>query len=114
MLELTNLEVSALSEIARQHPELLAQISVLTVLERRNSGVGFFTEVAVDRSSAERVDSKNPLGNIWLDIQGFESPMVFLVFLEDGFIKFLEGATVGDQTDQIDLHSLVSEGLHKA
>ncbi len=44
MLELTDLEVVALSEIAKQHPALIPQIAVATVLERENTGVGFFYE----------------------------------------------------------------------
>jgi hypothetical protein len=110
MLKLTNLEVVALSEIAKQHPALAPQIATVTVLERENTGVGFFTELAVDRSSAVAIDSDRVLGNVWLDIEGFLNPMTFLVFMEDRFVSLLEGATVGDETDRIDLHALRSEG----
>ena len=36
--------------------------------------------------------------------------MTFMVFMEDGFVSLLEGATVGEETDRIDLYSLRSEG----
>ena len=113
MLKLTDLEVVALSEIAKQHPALVSQIAATTVLERENTGCGFFTTLAVDRSAAAAIDSDRVVGNVWLDIQGFENPMTFLIFMEDGFISCLEGATVVDQTDHIDLYSLRSEGPHK-
>ena len=112
MLKLTDLEVVALSEIAKQYPALVPQIVATTVLERENTGCGFFTTLAVDRSTAVAIDSDRVIGNVWLDIRDFESPMTFLVFMEDGFISCLEGATIGDLTDHIDLYSLRSEGLH--
>ena len=110
MLKLTDLEVVALSEIAKQHPELAPQAAAATVLERENTGVGFYTRMAVDRSAAVAIDSDRVLGNVWLDIEGFLYPMTFLVFMEDGFVSLLEGATVGDETDRIDLNALRSEG----
>ena len=36
--------------------------------------------------------------------------MTFMVFMEDGFVCLLEGATVGEETDHIDLYALRSEG----
>ena len=110
MLELTNLEFVALSEIAKQHPALVPQIAAATVLGRENTGVGFFTTLAVDRSAATAIDSDRVLGDVWLDIQGFLYPMTFMIFMEDGFVCLLEGATVGEETDHIDLYALRSEG----
>lgn len=108
MLELTDLEIVALSEMVKQHPELAQQIAAATVTERRNSGVGFFTDLAVDRSAAAAIDSKGPLGNVWLNVQGDDNTMTFLLFLEDGYIDCLEGATMGFETVGIDLSSLRS------
>ena len=113
MLKLTDLEAVALSEITKQHPALAPQIRAATVLARENTGAGFFTTLTVDRRAAAAIDSGSVLGNVWLDIQGFRDPMTFLVFMEDGFVSCLEGATLRDRTDQIDLSSLRSEGLHK-
>lgn len=110
MLELTDLEVVALSEIAKQHPALIPQIAAATVLERENTGVGFFTRLAVDRAAAAAIVSDRVLGDVWLDIEGFLYPMTFMVFMEDGFVSCLEGATVGEETDRIELSSLRSEG----
>lgn len=112
MLKLTNLEAVALSEIAKQHPALAPQIAAIRVLERENTGCGFFTTLAVNRSAAAAIDSDRVLGNVWLNIRGFKDPMTFLVFMEDGFISCLEGAAVGDRTDHINLSLLRSEGLH--
>ncbi len=110
MLKLTDLEVVALSEIAKQHPALVPQVAAATVLERENTGVGFFTRLAVDRSAAAAIDSDRVLGDVWLDIEGFVYPMTFMVFMEDGFVSCLEGATLGEATDRIDLYALRSEG----
>ncbi len=110
MLELTDLEVVALSEIAEQHPALVPQVAAATVLERENTGVGFFTRLAVDRSAVAAIDSDRVLGDVWLDIEGFLYPMTFMVVMEDGFVSCLEGAAVGEETDRIELSSLRSEG----
>ena len=110
MLKLTDLEIVVFSEIVKQHPALVQQIAALTVLGRENTGVGFFTDLAVDRSDAAAIDSDSVLGNVWLNIQDFGDPMTILIFMEDGYVSCLEGATVGDRTDQIDLYSLRSEG----
>ncbi len=66
--------------------------------------------MAVDRSAVAAIDSDRVLGDVWLDIEGFLYPMTFMVFMEDGFVSCLEGATLGDETDRIDLCSLKSEG----
>ena len=86
MLELTNLEFVALSEIAKQHPALVPQIAAAIVLGREIIRVGFFTTLAVDRSAATAIDSDRVLGDVWLDIQGFLYPMTFMIFMEDGFV----------------------------
>ena len=111
MLTLTDLEAVALSEIGKQHPVLLPQIAVVSVLDRENTGSGFLTSLAVDRASAESITSDRVLGNVWLRVQGFQDPMTFLLFMEDGFISCLEGATVRDTTELIDLCSPKCLGL---
>ena len=113
MTGFTELESTALSEIVKQEPVLAPQLAVATVLGRENTGGGFLTTLGVDRSVARAVDGERALGNVWLDVEGFENPMTFLVFMEDGYLACLEGATIEDRTDHVDLEALRSKGLYK-
>lgn len=106
MLQLTNLEKAVLRQICGQYPAqgaiLEAQIASATVLSRENSGAGFFTNMAVDRSKAPALAGEGVLGNVWVQIDDFNQPMIFLLFLEDGYADCLEGATVDDNTEGVD------------
>ena len=113
MPDLTRLERAALAEIARQHPTLAPQAATARVTVRENTGCGFFTTLAVDPAAAAAIEGPRVLGNVWLDVEGLEHPMTFLVFMEGGYMQCLEGATVGDSTETLDLGALVSAGVHE-
>ncbi len=101
-----HLEAAVLDAIAGQYPqqrnELLAQFQAARVIGRHNSGAGFFTNLEIERQKAAPVTVPRVIGNVWADIDGFEAPMTFLVFTEDGYAKTLEGATCGDGTENVD------------
>lgn len=96
------LETAVLDAIAAQYPaqqdKLRAQFRKARVTGRRNSGAGFFTDIEVDRQQAEPVTLPRVIGNVWADVDSFDQPMTFLVFMQDGFAKMLEGALPGDET----------------
>jgi hypothetical protein len=110
MLHLTPLEQAALKEICRQESDareaLERQLATATVTRRENSGAGFFTYLAVDRRIAPVSSSERVLGLVAATIDGFEQPILLMLFMKDGYADFLEGATVGDSTTGIDLSTL--------
>jgi hypothetical protein len=91
-----------LEAVAAQHPaersQLLGQFRSACVTSRRNSGAGFFTDFHVDWRQAAPVSMPGPIGHVWGVVVGFESSMVFLVFMRDGYAHMLEGALCGDGT----------------
>ncbi len=110
MLCLTALEQAALREICRQQTNereiLESQLATATVTRRENSGVGFFTYLAVDRSTKPMTNGERVLGDVAAAIEGFEQPLFLLLFMKEGYAHMLEGATVNDSTSEVDLSSV--------
>jgi len=106
----TALEQAVLEEICARETVLGAaletQLSAATVISRKNTGAGFYTDFEVTRSVAPLATSKKVIGEVWAEIAGFESPMTFLIFVADGYASCLEGATVGDSTTGVDLSAV--------
>ena len=46
------------------------------------------------------------VGEVWADIERFNQPMTFLVFLRDGVIHKLEGASIDDSTVDVDFSNV--------
>jgi hypothetical protein len=110
MLRLTKLEQAALSEICRQQSDgreaLESQLATAEVTRRENSGAGFFTFLAVDRTTAPFRTGRQVLGRVAANVEGFEQPILLILFVTDGYADMLEGTTVGDSTVGIDLANL--------
>jgi hypothetical protein len=106
MTALNELEVAALAAIAEQYPthkaELLLQFRAAKVINRQNTGSGFFTGVSVDRDRTAPVRLPSPIGDVHADIIGFQDQMSFLIFIADGYISLLEGFTIRDSTSGVD------------
>jgi hypothetical protein len=110
MLQFTPLERAALEEICRQQPEecqaLQHQLATASVSRRENSGAGFFTYLKVDRSTQPIETGGRVLGNVSATVEGFKQPILLMLFMENGYADFLEGATIDDSTVGIDLSAL--------
>jgi hypothetical protein len=110
----TDLELAALhsifAEIPELAPQLERQLSVATVTKRENTGVGFFTAISVP-PTAVAIDRRKPLtGETHARAPSLEHGLGFVLFLEDGRIKTLEGFTYGSEsTISLDLTSLAFE-----
>lgn len=106
----TRLEKAVLQEISSQYPAhsvaLEAQFAAAAVQSRENTGVGFYTRFAVDRAAAPPTPCDRIIGRVWAEIEGFNAPMTFLLFVNDGYADCLEGATVADSTMETDLSAL--------
>lgn len=101
MGDLTNLERAILAALADQVPEhaqaLREQAGSATALKRDNTGVGFFTRLAVGGGRPIR-GAASPIGPVHAKIEGVEHGMGFLLWLEDGLIETLEAYTYGEAT----------------
>jgi hypothetical protein len=111
MPKLTALEAAALNEIcereASQQGILKAQIAVAIASRRRNSGFGFFTNLSTDHSLAPIGNGRRVIGSIVANVEGFEGPLFLLLFMKDGCVSMLEGATVQDSTVGVDFSKVV-------
>jgi hypothetical protein len=110
MPNLTALEEAVLVEICRQQgadrPILERQLATATVTSRKNSGAGFFTYLAVDRTIAPVLNKARTVGDVVAIIDGFEQPLLLMLFMKDGYAEMLEGAAVVDSTVGIDFSSV--------
>jgi len=93
--DFTPLERAVLSNICEMHPEdqiaLEAQLSTATLASRENTGGGFFTNFEVDRISNTVVEGERLRNGPAAKIVGLEHGMGFILWLEEGYAKCLEG-----------------------
>lgn len=112
-MEFTDLEKAVMHAIFAEMPEnqdaLERQLDQATVVQRENSGVGFFTTIAVpDDVAPVRIPS--PLStDICANVAGVERGMGFLVFIEDGRLETIEGFSYEASTADLDLECLEFE-----
>ncbi|MEP9387298.1 hypothetical protein [Mesorhizobium sp. KR9-304] len=102
-------ERAAIEAICSGHPlgsPILAQIETALVHERRNTGSGFFMDFTVSRRSPP-LQVASPIGDATADVSGLSGPVIFLLYLSDGYADCLECASVGeDDTRKIDFSSV--------
>ena len=97
---LTKLELAVLEDWISAHPEdaaLQEQLVSAKVISRENSGVGYFTNIAANRS-APPVKSIGPRSAAWVEIKGFEHPTGHVIWTAEGYIDCLEGFTIEDSS----------------
>ena len=95
--------LAAMSEMCSAPDALREQIAAAAVVSRRNTGAGFFTELKIDKFT-QPVPEKI-ICNIFANIEGCKNPVAFVLFLKDGHIDILEGASVEDSTVDLDFSS---------
>jgi hypothetical protein len=106
-MDLTRLEAAVLSEMASWNPSdrdaIEDQMAKARVTKRENTGAGFYTDLAIDhpiKKINERVISR-----AWAEIDGLSNGMVFVLFVEDGIMKLLEGASIIDDTSSLNFET---------
>src|SRR6476659_4324470 len=113
MTAFTELELAALHSMFSEVPELAAQLekqlSVASVVERENTGAGFFTRISVPSDAAPIGTSESLGGETHARIPGLEPGLGFVLFLEDGRLRTLEGFTYDGSTASLDLANLTFE-----
>jgi hypothetical protein len=77
------------------------QLQRINVKSRENTGAGFWTNLRVNPDSPP-LDSDRVIGDVAAKIEGLKNPMIFVVFVRNGYLDQLEGAAVADSTVQID------------
>jgi hypothetical protein len=96
------LEHAVLQEIAKRDaevgPTLIKQLATANLVSTENTGAGCYTRFDVDRTRSVPLNCKGPLGQIWVEIEGFADPMTFLLWTKNGYADCLEGATSSDTT----------------
>ncbi len=110
MIGFTPLERAALETLCRldggDGAIIAAQLATGLVVERKNTGAGFFTYFSVDRATPPI--ARLPF-ELWLPsvaIEGLANPLLLMLFLKDGYASFIEGATVEESTIGIDLDTV--------
>jgi hypothetical protein len=77
------------------------------VLKRENTGAGFYTTLKPIKFG--KLFQNTIIGNAAAKIEEMANPMVFVVFLENGYIIKLEGAAVEESTADIDFSKVTFE-----
>ena len=78
---------------------LRAQLDLVTVRSREISGVGFFANLSLSQTlntSFINSSSRFRIGDVHADIEGLEFGAGFVLYVEDGAMKMLEGYSYGE------------------
>lgn len=113
MTGFTRLEEAVLHAIFAETPDLAhleRQLERATVVERENSGGGFFTTIAV-AAEAPRVAGPGVLGyETHARVDGLEHGLGFVLFMKKGRLHLLEGYSWSpESTANLDLATLTFE-----
>ena len=97
VLDLTAFEKRVLDEMsplfgAEEHA-YLRQVQTAKVRDRKNTFVGFYTRVDVDRLACQPiVFEPHPIG-AWFEVEGVEDGVGILLWADAGYIETIEGFT---------------------
>jgi hypothetical protein len=105
MRDLNNLEKAVLEQMLQQAPDnvfplLKEQLDAVSVISRENTGAGFYVRFEI-KAVSKPIEAK-VIDGVSADIEGFDQPMLFLLFLKDGVVRTLEGAAIDDSTVDVD------------
>ena len=101
----TSLERAVLRAICESHPAdrvaLEAKLSTATVLNRENTGAGFYTHFAVERASSVAIGGERLRSGPAARVDGLVQGMGFILWLEEGYANCLEGYCYDESTTGI-------------
>lgn len=113
MERLNELENAVLQAMCKRFPSdasaLEAQIKRVIVQKRDNTGVGFYSKLEV-KGPVDQINEK-VMSNIFATIAGLKNPVAFVLFLRNGLVDILEGATTEDSTVDINFSDVRFEIL---
>jgi hypothetical protein len=103
-MTLNSLEKAVLQQIRVTRPEIAPvldeQLEGMVVASRENTDAGFFTTLK-PRSTKPLIKQPSTIGNVFAKIEGMQNPMTFVLFIKDGLIDMLEGASIDESTSHI-------------
>lgn len=77
------------------------QLRDVVVCSRENTGAGFFT-IMRPANAKTLIPQTHAIGNIFAKLAGMREPMTFVLFIKDGIIDTLEGASIDESTLAVD------------
>lgn len=93
--ELTNFERQALRDIAAlfesEADDFLGQVASARVVDRVNTGVGFYTRVIVDRSLCKPLPVRAKGGHF--EVEGLSLGLGVVLWDDEGYLRTIEGYT---------------------
>jgi hypothetical protein len=105
----TRLEKAVFVAICEMHladrAALDVQLASAAFSSRENTGAGFYTHFEVKRGSPS-VSGRGHLGGPEVTIDGLKHGMGFVLWLEDGYAKCLEGYCYDENTAGIDFERI--------
>ena len=105
--DLTLLERAVLHAICEAHPvdraALKGQLSTAIVLSRENTGAGFYTRLATERSCGTPIGGDRLRRGPAVRIDGLEHGMGFILWLKEGYADCLEGYCYEESMSRIAL-----------
>jgi hypothetical protein len=109
----TQLERAVLWTICERHvvdrAPLGVQLSTATVLNRTNTGAGFYTDFAVERVSSPAIGGERLRRGPGASVAGLVHGMGFILWLKEGYIDRLEGYSYDENTTAIDFERAAFE-----
>jgi hypothetical protein len=99
------LEIAVLNTLigkVENNSALILQKENSCVMRRDNTGAGFYAYIDVDKDKSPAFYERRDISGAWAIIDGLNNPMVFVVFLKDGYLHFIEGASVEEDTSRVD------------
>lgn len=103
MMNITPLERAVLEAMCIRMPgeadALRSQMGTAVVLNRTNTGVGFYT--TFEPRYPKQPLTNRVIGDVFARVTGLANPVSFLLFTKDGRIDFLEGAATDEGTTKI-------------
>jgi hypothetical protein len=98
--DLEPLEAAVLDHLlAGDHPVLAAlrnQLAEATIADREFSGAGFFTHFALPKGAMAAPVRTLRFGDVHATIAGLQHGADFVLFVDDGRLSMLEGASYGE------------------
>lgn len=111
-MTLNPLETAILQAIRAAKPEIASaldeQLRDVVVISRKNTGAGFFT-IMRPSNAKTLIPQTRPIGNIFAKVAGMRDPMTFVLFINDGIIDTLEGASIDESTVAVDFSAVKFE-----
>jgi hypothetical protein len=113
-MTLNSLEKAVLQQIRVSRPEIALaldeQLEDVAVYKRENTNAGFFTSLQ-PRNTKTLIKQARAIGDVFAKVEGLQNPMTFVLFIKEGLIDMLEGASIDEGTSDINFSTVRFEIL---